>query len=54
MQTMWDDEHAEYVEKVAKAKYALDMAKKISALKKQETASETGLFFYLQKITKKC
>lgn len=28
MQTMWDDEHAEYVEKVAKAKYALDMAKK--------------------------
>lgn len=28
MQDMWDDEHAEYVEKVAKVKYALDMAKK--------------------------
>lgn len=28
MQTMWDEEHAEYVEKVAKLKYALETAKK--------------------------
>ena len=28
MQTMWDDEHAEYVEKVAKLKYRLEVAKK--------------------------
>lgn len=28
MQEMWDDEHAEYVEKVAKVKYALETAKK--------------------------
>lgn len=28
MQEMWDDEHAEYVEKVAKLKYKLETAKK--------------------------
>ena len=28
MQTMWDDEHKEYVEKVAKIKYQLEIAKK--------------------------
>lgn len=28
MQTMWDDEHKEYVENVAKLKYKLDIAKK--------------------------
>lgn len=28
MQEMWDDEHAEYIEKVAKLKYKLEMAKK--------------------------
>ena len=28
MQTMWDDEHAEYLEKVSKIKYKLDLAKK--------------------------
>lgn len=28
MQEMWDEEHAEYVENVAKLKYKLDVAKK--------------------------
>lgn len=28
MQAMWDDEHAEYLEKVAKLKYKLETAKK--------------------------
>lgn len=28
MQEMWDDEHAEYVEKVSKLKYKLETAKK--------------------------
>lgn len=28
MQEMWDDEHAEYVEKVAKLKYKLETAKR--------------------------
>lgn len=28
MQMIWDDEHVEYVEKVAKLKYALETAKK--------------------------
>lgn len=28
MQAMWDEEHVEYVENVAKVKYSLEMAKK--------------------------